>query len=209
MVRVFIADDHPVVRSGLKHLLEDDELVEVVGEAASSAATLREVMERDVDVLVLDLEMPGRGGLEVLGELREHRPDVQVLVLSVHPDEQFAVRALKAGAAGYLNKEAASENLVKAIKALGAGDRFISPSVAEELALHVDEAAPERSHEALSDREFQVLRFMAKGMTMTEIADELSLSVKTISTYRTRMLRKLGLDNNAQVIRYALENELV
>ncbi|MFW6198659.1 MAG: response regulator [Acidobacteriota bacterium] len=208
MVRVFIADDHPIVRDGLKRLIEGEEQLAVVGEASTCAATLREAPESGADVLILDLNMPGRGGLDTLRQLKEVDPDLGVLVLSIHPPEEFGVRAIRAGAAGYLHKEAAGDELTEAIKKVAGGERYISPVVAEQLAVHVGEDLPDKLHASLSEREFQVLRMLGEGKTVSEIADELALSVKTISTYRARILDKMRMDNNAQLIRYAVDHGL-
>jgi len=209
MIRILLADDHPVVRAGLRALLDDEDLLEVCGEAATSSEAVELVQNTSADVLVLDLNMPGRGGLDTLREVGRLQPDLPVLVLSRHEEDPYAVRAIRAGAAGYLHKASVSDRLVGAIRAVAAGERFISDSVAEVLATHV--AAPDEKEplQTLSDREMQVLRLIGQGNTPTDIADELSLSVKTISTYRSRILDKLQLENTAQLIRYAIENDLV
>ncbi|MGD8329040.1 MAG: response regulator transcription factor [Acidobacteriota bacterium] len=209
MIRVLIADDHPIVREGLRRHLEEDNGFEVVGEAKDSREAYRMAMDSDPDVLVLDLEMPGRGGLDTLRELKRIEPDLAVLVLSRHEEDPYAVRSIRSGAAGYLSKESVSQELADAIRTVAKGKRYISPSVAATLAMHLEHPEEGKPHESLSDRELQVLCLMGKGMTATEIADELCLSVKTISTYRSRILDKMTLENNAQLIRYAIENKLV
>lgn len=208
MIRVFIADDHPVVREGVKRLLEKADFV-FAGEASTSSETYRKVMDTDIDVLLLDLAMPGRGGLDTLSELKGLKPDLKVLVLSMHEEDPYAVRAIRAGAAGYLNKDSVSDELVDAIRTVAKGQRYISDSVATALAIYVENPSEGKPHERLSDREFQVLCLMGSGKTATDIADELALSVKTVSTYRSRILEKMGMHNNAQLIRYAIENNLV
>lgn len=209
MIRVLLADDHPIVRDGLRNHLEEDGF-EVVGEAADSREAYRMAMDADPDVLVLDLEMPGRGGLDTLRELKRLKPELAVLVLSRHDEDPYAVRSIRSGAAGYLTKQSITEELAEAIRTVAGGKRYISPSVAATLAMHLESGEEEgKPHESLSDRELQVLCLMGKGMTATEIADDLALSVKTISTYRSRILDKMMLENNAQLIRYAVENKLV
>ena len=209
MIRTLIADDHAVVRQGLRQILQDTSDMQVTGEAASGPETLDRVRDDSYDVVVLDITMPGRSGFDVLKELRVERPELPVLVLSMHPEEQFAVRLLKAGAAGYLNKESAPEELVKAIRKVVAGGRYVSPTLAEKLAFEIDAGSDRLAHETLSDREFQVMRMMASGKTVKEIAAELALSVKTISTYRARILTKMNLHTNAELIHYAITNQLV
>jgi DNA-binding NarL/FixJ family response regulator len=209
MIRVLLADDHPVVRDGLRALLENDGF-ELVGEAADSREAYRMALEAEPDVVVLDLEMPGRGGLDTLRELKRVNPDIAVLVLSRHDEDPYAVRSIRCGAAGYLSKQSVTDELAEAIRTVARGERYISESVATALAVHVETGdGGDEPHEALSDRELQVLCLMGKGMTATEIADDLCLSVKTISTYRSRILEKMMLENNAQLIRYAVENKLV
>jgi len=208
MIRVLIADDHAVVRRGLLQILEDERDLVVAGEAGTAGEVVRLVREKDIDVLVLDIAMPGGGGLEVLRQLQDIRPNLPVLVLSVHGERQYATRVLKAGAAGYLTKGSAPDKLVAAIRQVAEGRRYITPSVAAILADRLDEQnLPPR--EALSDREFQVMCLLASGETIGDIADDLSLSVKTISTYRTRILEKLHLESTADIIRYALKHRLV
>lgn len=208
MIRVLLADDHPIVRDGLRKHLEDEGGFEIVGEATDSREAYRLAVDSEPDVLVLDLEMPGRGGLDTLRELKRVKPDIAVLVLSRHDEDPFAVRSIRSGASGYLSKQSASTDLGKAIRKIASGERYISPAVAATLAMHLESPSEGKPHEALSDRELQVLCMMGKGMTATEIADDLALSVKTISTYRSRILDKMEIENNAQIIRYAIENEL-
>ncbi|MFQ5420799.1 MAG: response regulator [Anaerolineae bacterium] len=209
MISVFIVDDHAIVRQGLKQILSDTADIRLAGEANTGQETLRLVRNGTCDVLVLDINMPDMSGLEVLGVLKYERPDLAVLVLSIHAEDQYAIRYLKAGAAGYLTKESAPEELVEAIRQVAAGGKYVSRSLAELLALQLHEPADRPQHETLSDREFQVLRLIGTGKTVTEIAGALSLSVKTVSTYRARMLKKLGLKSSAEIIQYAIQNRLV
>lgn len=209
MIDVFIADDHAIVRQGLKQILSETTDIRLVGEAADGDEALRKAQTEGCDVLILDISMPGRSGFDVLKELKHYRPDLPVLVLSIHAEEQFAVRVLQAGASGYLTKESVPAELVKAIRKVVDGGKYVSASLAETLAFRMDEAGDQPRHAALSDREFQVLRMLAAGKTPTDIASDLALSVKTISTYRARILEKMGFTNTAEIIRYAIENQLI
>jgi DNA-binding NarL/FixJ family response regulator len=209
MIRALIADDHAVVRQGLRQILLETSDMVVTGEAANGPEALERARGGGYDVIVLDITMPGRSGFEVLKELRLEDPALPVLVLSMHSEEQFAVRLLKAGASGYLNKESAPEELVKAIRKVVSGGRYVSPRLAEKLAFEIDSGSDKLLHETLSDREFQVMRMMASGQTVKEIAAELALSVKTISTYRARILDKMNLHTNAELIHYAIQNQLI
>jgi DNA-binding NarL/FixJ family response regulator len=209
MIKVLLADDHAVVRQGLKQILAEIPEVGAVGEASTGEDALMQVRNEQWDVLVLDMSMPGRGGLDVLKDVRRERPQTKVLVLSMHPEDQFAVRMLKAGASGYLTKDTAPDELVAAVRKLLTGGKYISSTLAEKLAFDMDRDTDKPLHEALSDREFQVLRMMAAGRTVQQIADELMLSAKTISTYRARILEKLNLKSNAEMIHYAIQNRLI
>ncbi len=209
MIKVLIADDHPIVRQGLRQILSGTTDMEVTGEAVSGQEALDQVRVGGWDVLVLDITMPDRSGFDILKELKHEQPHLPVLVLSIHAEEQLAVRVLKAGASGYLTKENAPDELVKAIRKVVSGGRYISPGLAETLAFGLDAASDRPRHETLSDREFQVMQLMASGKTLIEIAEALSLSAKTVSTYRTRLLEKLNLKSNAELIRYAFENHLI
>ncbi len=208
MIRVFIADDHAVVRRGVLQILEDVPDIVVAGEAGSGRDALRGVQETAPDVLVLDIAMPEGGGLEVLAQVRSLRPNLRILILSIYPEKQYAIRALKAGAAGYLTKESAPEELVAAIRKAAQGGTYVSQTLAEKLAGELKGEAPKEPHETLSDREYQVVQLLAAGKTVSEIAADLSLSVKTVSTYRARVLEKLGLKSTAEIIRYAIEQGL-
>jgi DNA-binding NarL/FixJ family response regulator len=208
MIRVFVADDHAVVRRGVRQILEDASDMIAAGEASTGREVLQAVRQHDYDVLVLDIAMPDANGLEVLSQLRTLKPDLRVLILSMYPEKQYAVRALKAGAAGYLTKESAPDELVAAIRKVASGGKYVTRSLAERLAAALGSELGKEPHEALSAREYQVMRLLAAGKTVTDIATELSLSVKTISTYRTRILEKLDLRNTAEIIRYAFEHGL-
>jgi DNA-binding NarL/FixJ family response regulator len=209
MIRVIIADDHPVVRQGIKRILEEEVDVQVVAEAASGQELLQQIDGTACDVLVLDINMPGRDGLDTLAYLRRAYPKLPVLILSVYPEDQFGPRVLKSGAAGYMNKEAAPDQLVQAIRKVCAGGKYISPALAEKIAgdLAADKELP--PHERLSDREYQVMRMIASGKTVSQIARELCLSEKTISTHRARILEKMEMKTNAQLTYYAIHKDLV
>lgn len=209
MIRVLVADDHAVVRKGLSQIIEETPDIELAAEAAAAGDVLALMREASFDVLVLDINMPGMDGLDALKQVRSEHPEQAVLVLSMHPEEHYAVRVLKAGASGYLNKESAPDELVNALRRVSEGKRYVSPEVAESLLDYLDLPADAPLHSVLSDREFQVLCLLSKGNTVSRIADELSLSVKTISTYRARILEKMGMNNNSELTRYAIENELV
>lgn len=208
-MRVLIADDHAIVRRGLIQLLADEYPSLSAGEARDAAEVFQLAREQDWDIIILDISMPGRGGLEVLKELRQSRPKVPVLVLTSHPEEQYAMRALKAGAAGYMTKESAPEHLIEAIRKVTAGGRYVSPRLAELLAASVGADTERPTHESLSDREYRVLCLIGSGKTVGEIAVELSLSVKTVSTYRARLLEKMGMKTNAELMHYAIRSGLV
>lgn len=209
MIKVFIADDHAIVRQGLKQILSETSDMQLIGEAADGQDTLQQARNAKWDVLILDITMPGRSGFDVLRILGKENPDLPVLVLSMHAESQFAVRCFRAGAAGYLAKESAPMELVKAIRQVVNGGKYVSQDLAEVLATRLDAASEHPLHETLSEREFQVLRMIGSGMTATGIADTLSLSVKTIATYRSRILIKLELNNTTEIIQYALKNRLV
>jgi two-component system, NarL family, invasion response regulator UvrY len=208
-MRVLIADDHAVFRRGLKETLGEVFSRVTFGEAKSAQEALEHVRRHDWDIVVLDISMPGKSGLDILTDLKRLRPKLPILLLSMHPEEQFARRALKSGAAGYLTKESVPEELQRAVKKVIHGGRYVSATLAEELAVDLSGGAGRPIHELLSDREFQVLRMIASGKTVKQIADEIALSVKTVSTYRARILEKTGMKTNAELIRYALQSRLV
>ena len=197
------------MRRGLRQILADELTGAEFGEAGNAQEALEQVWRESWDVVVLDITMPGRSGLDVLREIRKARPKLPVLVLSVHPENQFAVRVLRRGASGYMTKESAPEELVGAVRKVMAGGRYVSSSLAEQLAANVSGDVQAQPQELLSDREFQVLRLIASGKQVSEIGRELSLSVKTISTYRTRILGKMGLKNNAELMHYAMQHQLL
>lgn len=207
-LKIFIADDHLLIREGLKKLLQYESDLKIVGESDNPQDTIKYVTENDVDILILDINLPGQSGLDILKQLKTFKPDLHVLMLSMYPEEQFAERTLKAGASGYLTKEAATEELINAIHKVAKGGKYISHQLAEKLIFKKDSEYM-LPHEALSDREFQVLKLMASGKSQVDIAAELNLSTSTINTYRSRILEKLGLKTNAELIHYALQNKLL
>ncbi len=208
-MKILIADDHAIVREGLKQILTDlDEPVQI-DEAADGHEAIEKVCENEYDVVILDIAMPEVNGLDALKQIKKFRPDLPVVILSMYPEEQYAIRMFKAGAAGYLTKESAPDELLRAIRKVKEGKKYISESLAERLVEELDLDLDRGPHEMLSDREFQVLCMLASGKSITEIADELSLSVKTISTYRTRIMEKLGLKNSAELIHYAVKYRLM
>jgi len=210
MIRVLIADDHPIYRQGLLQILMEVPGMFAVDEAGSGEEALAKAWDNEYDLILLDISMPGRGGLDALKVLKGNLPNLPVLVLRMHPEEQYAMRALRAGASGYLNKECAWDELVNAIKKVSGGGKYVSDTLAEKLADNLvsgDAAKP--LQEVLSDREYQVFRMIASGKTVSAIAEELSLSIKTISTHRMRILEKMKLENNTELIHYAITNKLV
>ncbi len=209
MIRVLIADDHPVVRLGLRQILAESADIELGAEVGSAEEVRDAVRERRWDVVVLDISLPGGNGIELIAEIRRERPETRVLILTVHSEEQYAVRAIRAGAAGFLNKESAPEKLTEAIRKIASGGRYVSPQLAETLASLLAGESQGPPHERLSDREFEILKLLASGKTVSQVAEELSLSVKTISTHRSRILQKMGMKTNAELTHYALRNGLV
>ncbi len=209
MIKILVVDDHAIVRAGLKQLLADTDDMLVGGEAGSGNEAIKKVREESWDVVLLDMTMPDRSGLDVLKQIKKEQPGLPVLVLSMHPEEQYAIRVLKTGASGYLNKRCVLDQLISVIRKVAKGGSYISESVAEKLAFgsHLD--AEKSPHELLSDREFQVFHLLASGMTVSGIARKLSLSAKTISTHRSNLLKKMNMRNNADLMRYAAENGLV
>lgn len=208
MIRVLIADDHAIVRQGLRAILSDTEDLIVAGEAEDGAETLLLARQMGWDVCLLDVSMPNRNGIDTLKQLKKEFPRSPVLILSMHPEEQYAVRALKAGASGYLTKQSAPEQLVTAIRQVAQGKKFLSPAVAAQLADAILDTGDQLPHQRITDREYQVLTLIASGKTLTQIADQLNLGVATVSTYRARLLEKMGLRNTAELIRYGLEHGL-
>jgi two-component system invasion response regulator UvrY len=209
MIRILIADDHSIVRQGLKQIVSESPGMVVAGEAANGQEVLDLVRKRDFDVAIVDISMPGRGGLEILKDLKAEKPAMKVMVLSMHSEEQYAIRSLRDGASAYLTKASAPDELVEAIRAVAKGKRYITPSVAERMVAYIEVDSERPRYELLSDRELQVLVLLGGGKSVGDIAGELSLSVKTISTYRTRILQKMGLETTAQLIKYAVQHDLV
>lgn len=209
MIRVLIADDHAIVREGLKQILADTKDIMVAGDAENGLDAIKLVRESDCDVLLLDISMPDRSGIDVLKQIRKESPGTAVLMLSMHREDQYAIRSLKAGASGYLNKQSAPAELVNAIRQVAGGRKYISTALAQELANQVGDDHQLPPHETLSDREYQTLTMIASGKTVSDIATELVLSVKTISMYRARLLQKMKLRHNAELTHYAIKNHLV
>ena len=208
-IRIFIADDHPIVRQGLRRIVEADPGLVISGEAGDAAALLSALETAATDLVLLDVSMPGGPFLDNLRALRERHPTIRVLVLSVHPEDQWAVRALRAGASGYLTKDHSPDQLIEAIRRVYRGGKYVSPTLAEQLATQLDGGGQRAPLVLLYDREFVVMRRLGSGLTVTQIASELALSAKTVSTYRTRILEKMGVDTNADLVRYAARHGLI
>ena len=209
MIRALIADDHAVLRRGLADVLSEDREIVVRGEAGSCREVLAKLRQGEWDVVVLDLNFPDGNGLDLLREIKRERPKLPVLILTIASEDQYAVRALRSGASGYLTKESAPEELVQAVRKVVAGGRYVSPKLAERLAVMIDRDAEQPLHDQLSEREFQVFRLLASGRAVSQVAEELHLSVKTVSTYRARVLEKMNLRTNAELTVYAVRNHLV
>jgi DNA-binding NarL/FixJ family response regulator len=209
MLRILIADDHAIIRKGLRQILLEAYPSAYIEEVGDAEAAINKTITREWDVIICDLSMPGRNGLEVVQHVKQNFPKLPVLILSIHPEEQYAIRALKAGAAGYLSKDAATEELVKAVQRILQGRKYISASLAEIMASELDQDASKPRHELLSDRELQVFKLIAAGTAVSEIAEKLSLSITTVSTYRARILEKMDIKTNADMTRYALEQKLI
>ena len=209
MKRILIADDHSSIRNGVKYILGDEFHEVEFGEARNAIEVMQKINDRNWDVLILDMDLPGRNGLEVLRQLKDEKISIPVLVFSFHREEQFAIRALKSGAAGYLAKDAADSELVKALNQIFAGRKYVSSFVSEQLIAQLENPLAKEPHEFLSDREYETLLLIASGKTVSQIANELSLSVSTMNTYRSRILEKMGMKSNAELVRYALENKLI
>ncbi|MDH5406778.1 MAG: response regulator transcription factor [Candidatus Aminicenantes bacterium] len=209
MIKILIADDHAIVREGLKQIIRETSDMVVADEASTGQELLEKVWKHDYDVVLLDISMPGRSGLDILKQIRSQKPELPVLILTIHPEEQYAVRVLRAGASGYLTKESAPDELIKAIRKVSMGRKYVSSTLAEKLASEVDIISEKPLHQALSDREYEVMCMIASGKTVKEIAEELCLSIKTISTYRSRILEKMKMKSNAELIHYAIQNRLV
>lgn len=209
MIRVLVADDHTIVREGLKQLLSAAVDLTIVGEAQNGHEVLQRLRELEFDVLLMDMSMPGKGGIDLIKQVHAERPKLRILVLSMHEEQQYAVRAIKAGAAGYLTKESATAQLVAAIRKVAAGGAFISPAVAEQFALGAMPQNTGPPHASLSNREFEVFRSLVNGVSISDIAAELHLSVKTVSTHKSHVMQKMGMTNHSELIRYALNQRLL
>ena len=209
MIRIVVADDHTIVREGLKQLLANAGDLEVVAEARDGHEVIKLVREAEFDLLLLDMSMPGKSGIELIRQVKTEKPKLRILVLTMHEEHQYAIRAIRAGASGYLTKESASRQLVDAIRKVAGGGAFISAEVAEQLALGAMPDATRKPHETLSDREFQIFRLIAEGKSLTDIAERLSLSIKTVSTHKANILQKMNMGGTADLIRYALTHKLV
>jgi DNA-binding NarL/FixJ family response regulator len=209
MIRIVVADDHTIVREGLKQLLSAASDLSIVGEARDGHEVLERVRELEFDVLLLDLSMPGKSGIELIKQVRAEKPKLRIMVLSMHQEPQYAVRAIRAGASGYLTKDGASAQLVSAIRKVAGGGAYITDAVAEQFALGAMPQMDGPPHHLLSDREFQVFRLLVAGKTVSEIAEQLNLSVKTVSTHKARILQKMNMSNPAELIRYALRHRLI
>lgn len=209
MISVMIADDHAIVRQGLKQILSETDDIKVTGEAETGFQAIKIARQQDFDVMLLDISLPDRNGIEILKQIKKDKPGLAVLMLSMHNEHEFAIRALKAGASGYLNKQSAPAQLVVAIRQVSTGDKYVSPAVAQELANIINTDVDKPLYTTLSDREYQTLCFIAAGKTLSEISVEMFLSPKTVSVYRARLLEKLKLSNNSELIRYAIKNKLV
>ena len=209
MIKVLLADDHALLRGSLKQLLDDTGFVQVVAQAGEYSEIMKAMTAHPVDVAILDISMPGKNGVDIVKILKDKYPALKILMLSMHPEDQYAVRCLKAGASGYLTKNTAPEKLVDSIQVIAAGRKYITAELAESLASHLTEDSDKPLHATLSDREFQTIRMIASGKKLSEIADELSLSPKTVSVYRARILEKMRMKTNGELTRYALENGLI
>lgn len=209
MINIGIVDDHPIVRNGLKEYFAEQVDLRVVGEAGSGREAVDLVRTTEMDVLLMDLSMPGQSGIDAMAMIRAKAPDIGILILSIYPEEQYAINLIRRGASGYLNKECEPSEIVAAIRAIAQGRRYISAAVADLLAQQMDRPGNGTLHEQLSEREFQVFLNLAKGQTVGEVAETMSLSVKTVSTYRTRLMEKMGLHSNSDLTYYALKNKLI
>ena len=206
MIRVLVVDDHALIRKGMKQILEDTRDMQVTGEAETGMQALKMARKNEHDLMLLDITLPDRNGIDILKQLRVECPTLPILILSMHPEDQYAVRSLRAGAAGYLNKECATQQLVEAIRKTASGGRFVSFGLAEKLAGDLSKGIEDLPHKNLSDREFQVMHLIGSGKAPSEIAEELGLSIKTVGTYRSRILEKMGMKNNSQLMLYVLTN---
>jgi len=209
MIRILIVDDHVMFREGLKQILARHSDMKVIDEAGTGNEAMEKIIQHKLDVVLLDISLPGRSGPELLSELKKKKPELAVLVLSMHPEDQYAIRMMKAGALGYMTKESAPEELISAIRKVSTGGRYISSKLAEEMAVALNTDTPRFPHQTLSNREFQVMRMLASGKSLKEIADEMIISEKTVTTYRARILEKMNLHNNVELTLYAIEYKLL
>lgn len=209
MKRILIADDHAIVRRGLRLLLLEEYPSAEIGEAGDAETLINKIIQQEWDVVICDISMPGRSGLDALSQIKQMSPKLPVLIMSMYPEDQYALRVLKAGAAGYLGKETIHDDIVKAIQTVELGKKFITSTIAEKLAKAFEEDSDDQLHEKLSDREFDVFKMLASGKAVSEIANQFALSVTTVSTYRSRVLEKMGMKSNADLTRYALEKKLI
>ena len=209
MIRILIADDHAVVRKGLKQIIIDEFPSATIIEVSDVESLIMQVIKEDWDVIICDISMPGRSGVDALEQVKQVKPEIPVLMMSMHPEDQYALRVLKAGASGYLNKSSIHEDLIKAIHTVRIGRKYITPSIAEKLAGALNAPSGKQLHETLSNREFEILKMIASGKSISDIATQLSLSATTVSTYRSRILEKMSMRSNADITRYALENGLI
>ena len=208
-MKIVIVDDHELVREGLKKVLLKESGIQLVGEASNALELFKLLEETEVDLVVLDITMPGRSGLDIISEIKNLNDHIRILILSMHPEERFALRALKAGASGYLSKEAAARELVSAIRKIMSGGKYISAALADHLVSNLDKEPGKLPHETLSNREFEIFRLIAKGKSVGQIAEELILSVNTVTSYRSRMMEKMNFSSNAEIVRYAIEHNLI
>lgn len=209
MINVLIADDHALIREGLRKTLNGEPDINLIGDAANVVELFKQLERLVVNIILLDITMPGESGLDALKELRQKYPHIPVLILSFHPEHRFAVRAFKAGASGYITKQSATEELVQAIRKIVSGGKYVSAALAEELAIDLDMASGKPPHETLSDREFQVMRLIADGKKSSEIAEALSVTMSTVNTYRMRIFEKMNMQSNVELARYAVEHGLI
>lgn len=209
MLKILIADDHAIVRKGLKQLLLEEYPSAIIGEVADTEGLLKQVISNVWNIVICDMNMPGRSGLDALAHIKQVAPELPVLIMSMYPEDQYALRVLKAGASGYLQKESIHDDIIKAVQTVQLGKKFITPTIAERLADAYHNNSDKQPHELLSDREFDVFKLLASGKSVSEIAGQLSLSTTTVSTYRSRILEKMGIRSNAELTRYALEKKLI
>ncbi len=208
-MRIILVDDHELIREGLKKVIAKESDIEVIGEAQNAEEMFKLLSKNEIDIVVLDITLPGRSGLDLISEIKTHYPEVKVLILSMHPEDRFAVRALRAGAYGFITKGTASKILIEALRKIADGRKFITPTLAEHLALELDVDHNKPLHENLSNREFEVMRLIAEGKSVSEIAEMLFISVNTVTSYRARIMEKMKMKTNAEIIRYAIEQNLI